>query len=162
MPSARVKKGVKTNQVIDYGLKSTFRAYGAEAMTPLEKRKPIIPYLNKIKHKESLAPPLMKRTIKQGKFSRIFMKNTRTNNQSPPKNEDILPPKKQKERRGSDIPIKQPTLDEYMKKYENSPPVETLESPKYSMSVPPSNKTVQMMNLEIAQKGQKGPLMLNQ
>ena len=106
MPSARVKKGVKTNQVLDYGLKSTFRAYGAEATTPLEKRKPIIPYLNKIKHKESLAPPLMKRTIKQGKFSRIFMKNTRTNNQSPPQNEDILPPKKQNERRGSDIPIK--------------------------------------------------------
>ena len=49
-----------------------------------------------------------------------------------------------------------------MKKYENSPPVETLESPKYNMSVPPSNKTVQMMNLEIPQKGQKGPLMLNQ
>jgi hypothetical protein len=34
------------------------------------------------------------------------MKNTRTNNQSSPQNEDILPPKKQKERRGSDIPIK--------------------------------------------------------
>jgi hypothetical protein len=64
MPSARVKKGVKTNQVLDYGLKSTFRAYGAEAMTPLDKRKPVIPYLNKIKQKESLAPPLMKRTIK--------------------------------------------------------------------------------------------------
>ena len=78
------------------------------------------------------------------------MKNTRNNNQSPPQNEDILPPKNQKERRGSDIPIKQPTLDEYMKKYENSPPVETLDTSKYNMSVPPSNKNAHMMNIEIA------------
>lgn len=120
MPSARVKKGIKTNQVIDYGLRTTFRAYGADSNAPPEKRKSIIPYLNKVKQKESLAPPLMKRTIKQGKFNRIFMKNTRTNNQPSPMNEDILP-KKQSTRRGSDIPIKQPTLDEYMKKYENSP-----------------------------------------
>jgi hypothetical protein len=40
-----------------------------------------------------------------------------------------------------------------MKKYENSPPVETLDTSKYNMSVQPSNKNAKIMNIELAQKG---------
>lgn len=94
-----------------------------------------------------MAAPLMKRTIKQGKFSRIFIKNVNKQQDKTPNgratnyNDDITFSRNSNARRGSELPVKQPTLDEYMKKYENQPPEE-----KYSMSVPPSNKTQQMMN----------------
>ena len=70
------------------------------------------------------------------------MKNTRQSDNASPVNINIdILPKKYSARRGSDIPIKQPTLDEYMKKYENSP--KAADTPiKYNMSVPPSNKTL--------------------
>lgn len=54
MPSARVKKNISTNKILDFEqnkvIKNAFKAYSGEEKPPdLPSRKAIVPYLSRVK-----------------------------------------------------------------------------------------------------------------